>query len=138
MGPINKVYKVAFSHPNPPYTVIGLRNSERIMTSQAERLRICVFGSSSARTKPAYLEQARQLGRMIAEQGHVCVNGAGRFGGMGALNEGALKAGGESEARSIQFCFSFLFCKVEVTHGVNLRPYWTHARRRLVPLKVVS
>ena len=67
-------------------------------------LRVCVFGSSSARTKPSYLSEARELGRLIASGGHVCVNGAGRFGGMGALNEGALAAGGTVEGVIHKMC----------------------------------
>ena len=66
-------------------------------TAGTGRLRVCVFGSSSSRTKERYLEEARTLGRLLAERGHVCVNGAGRFGGMGALNDGALAAGGTVE-----------------------------------------
>ena len=60
-------------------------------------LRVCVFGSSSARTRPDYLAEARGLGALLAARGHVCLNGAGRFGGMGALNEGCLAGGGRVE-----------------------------------------
>ena len=58
-------------------------------------LRVCVYGSSSARTSKAVLEKARELGAEIANRGHICVNGAGMYGCMGALNDGCLKAGGE-------------------------------------------
>ena len=31
----------------------------------------------------------------MAEKGHVCVNGGGKFGGMGALNKSCKEAGGK-------------------------------------------
>lgn len=56
--------------------------------------RICVFGSSSARTKQSYKTEATTLGRLISENGHINVNGAGRFGCMGACNAGSLAVEG--------------------------------------------
>ena len=58
-------------------------------------MRICVYASSSQRTSPRFLEQGRALGALIAERGHVLVNGGGRFGGMGALNDACAAAGSE-------------------------------------------
>lgn len=63
----------------------------------SSKLRVVVFGSSSAKTPRAYLDAAERLGRLLAARGHVCVNGAGRFGCMGALNKGGLDAGGRVE-----------------------------------------
>ncbi|CAM9288856.1 unnamed protein product [Scytosiphon promiscuus] len=48
----------------------------------------CVYGSSSGNTPQAYLDVARKLGNLLADGGHTCVNGAGRAGCMGALNDG--------------------------------------------------
>lgn len=56
--------------------------------------RICVFASSSADTPPAFLEAAARLGMLLAQGGHVCVNGGGRSGGMGALNAAVSAHGG--------------------------------------------
>jgi len=55
---------------------------------------VCVYGSSSAKTPEKYLEASRKLGILIAENKHVCINGAGRAGCMGALNDGCSSAGG--------------------------------------------
>lgn len=52
-------------------------------------LRICCYGSSSPDTPQEYLDQAYSLGKILALRGHVCVNGAGAFGCMGAMNQGA-------------------------------------------------
>ena len=65
--------------------------------STSTGLRVVVFGSSSAKTPRVYLDAAERLGRLLAARGHVCVNGAGRFGCMGALNRGALDARGRVE-----------------------------------------
>lgn len=58
-------------------------------------IRICVYGSSSATTNAKYIEAARELGKLIAEKKYLCVNGAGRSGVMGGLNDACLEAGGQ-------------------------------------------
>eukprot|EP00941_MAST-03F_sp_MAST-3F-sp1_P001542 g1542.t1 len=58
-------------------------------------LRVCVYGSSSPRSSKAFLDASRELGAALAKRGHVCVNGGGLYGCMGALNEGALQSNGE-------------------------------------------
>ena len=57
-------------------------------------MRICVYASSSTRTSDRFMAAGRALGAAIAAGGHVLVNGGGRAGGMGALNEGCRAAGG--------------------------------------------
>ena len=52
-------------------------------------LRVCCYGSSSAMTPEKYLDEARSLGYILAKRGHTCVNGAGSFGCMSAMNDGA-------------------------------------------------
>ena len=56
---------------------------------------ICVFGSSSPRTLQKHLDVAETLGKLIADNGCVCVNGGGKFGVMGALNKGCREEKGE-------------------------------------------
>ena len=56
---------------------------------------ICVYCASSTKIAPVYFEQARILGRIIAEQNIRIVNGAGNIGLMGAVSDAALEAGGE-------------------------------------------
>ena len=60
-------------------------------------MRVCVYASSSPKTSSAFVAQGRRLGRLLAERGHVLINGGGRYGGMGALNEGCRAAGGVIE-----------------------------------------
>lgn len=59
--------------------------------------RLCVYASSSERTPELYLSAARELGTGIARSGALLVNGAGRTGCMGALNDACLSAGGRIE-----------------------------------------
>ena len=60
----------------------------------AMSLSVCVYGSSSRSTPEAYKAAARTLGAALAERGHLCINGAGAEGVMGALNEACKAAGG--------------------------------------------
>jgi len=57
-------------------------------------LRLCVFGSSRATTKDTYKAEAETLGRLISEAGHININGAGKFGCMGACNRGSMSVNG--------------------------------------------
>jgi predicted Rossmann-fold nucleotide-binding protein len=57
-------------------------------------LRVTCYGSSSSRTPERYLREARSLGYILARRGHVCVNGAGSFGCMAAMNDGCLAGNG--------------------------------------------
>lgn len=56
---------------------------------------VCVFCASSADIDVRYLEAARELGQLLAENGWRCVNGGGAVGLMGAVTDGTLDADGE-------------------------------------------
>ncbi|MEC3979733.1 TIGR00730 family Rossman fold protein [Amycolatopsis sp. H20-H5] len=57
--------------------------------------RVCVFCGSSMGFDPAYAEQARALGGLLASRGIGLVYGGASVGTMGAVADGALAAGGE-------------------------------------------
>eukprot|EP00527_Entomoneis_sp_CCMP2396_P005993 CAMPEP_0198139312 /NCGR_PEP_ID=MMETSP1443-20131203/2651_1 /TAXON_ID=186043 /ORGANISM="Entomoneis sp., Strain CCMP2396" /LENGTH=312 /DNA_ID=CAMNT_0043801417 /DNA_START=29 /DNA_END=964 /DNA_ORIENTATION=- len=57
-------------------------------------LRVCCYGSSSAETPLTYLQSAAEVGYILAKRGHTCVNGAGTFGCMAAMNQGAAAGDG--------------------------------------------
>lgn len=57
--------------------------------------RICVYSGSSAGTRALYVEQARRLGRTLAERGIGLVYGGGCLGLMGACAEAVTAARGE-------------------------------------------
>ena len=54
-----------------------------------------MFCASSANIDGRYLDDARELGRLLAQAGWRCVNGGGAVGLMGAVTDGTLDAGGE-------------------------------------------
>jgi uncharacterized protein (TIGR00730 family) len=56
---------------------------------------VCVFCGSSPGTEPAYRDNARALGRTLAENGVRLVYGGGHVGLMGVVADAALAAGGE-------------------------------------------
>jgi uncharacterized protein (TIGR00730 family) len=66
-----------------------LLNSNYIRSRASKPLRICCYGSSSSETPERYAQVARSLGYILAKRGHTCVNGAGAYGCMAAMNDGA-------------------------------------------------
>ena len=62
---------------------------------QKMRGNVCVFCASSADIDARYLQAARELGTLLAQEGWRCVNGGGAVGLMGAVTDGTLDAGGE-------------------------------------------
>lgn len=65
------------------------------VAGQAKKsLRVTCYGSSSAKTPEDYLREARSLGYILAKRGHICVNGAGSYGCMAAMNDGAVAGNG--------------------------------------------
>jgi uncharacterized protein (TIGR00730 family) len=57
--------------------------------------RLAVYCGSASPADGRYLELAREVGRTLAARGIGVVYGGGRLGLMGAVADGALKAGGE-------------------------------------------
>lgn len=57
--------------------------------------RICVFCGSNSGSDPAYVDAARQLGRLLARDGIGVVYGGGSVGLMGEVADAVLQSGGE-------------------------------------------
>ena len=57
--------------------------------------RICIYGGARESVPRTYLDAARELGAFLAGRGIGLVTGAGRYGMMGAVTEGALSVGGQ-------------------------------------------
>lgn len=57
-------------------------------------MNICVFCASSSSIAPEFFDAARELGILIAKEGHTLIYGGGRDGLMGAVAYGALENGG--------------------------------------------
>ena len=68
---------------------LAVRESPFLLEESPQPLRVCCYGSSSSLTPEKYMTEARSLGYILAKRGHTCVNGAGSFGCMAAMNDGA-------------------------------------------------
>lgn len=55
---------------------------------------VVVYCASSAEIDPLYFDAAAKLGALLAKNGITCINGAGKEGLMGALNDAMLAQGG--------------------------------------------
>jgi uncharacterized protein (TIGR00730 family) len=62
----------------------------------AQQKGITVYCASSVRIDKKYFEAAEELGKKIAATGLPVINGAGRMGLMGAVNDSVLAAGGKA------------------------------------------
>ena len=58
-------------------------------------MKICVYGASGTALAQPYYDAARELGRLLAREGHALIFGGGARGLMGACAEGASELGGE-------------------------------------------
>lgn len=66
------------------------------MTHNGRKLqKVCVYCASSERSDRVYLDSARRLGEILAENSITVVYGGGAIGSMGHLAEGALSKGGK-------------------------------------------
>ncbi|MBD5246394.1 MAG: TIGR00730 family Rossman fold protein [Barnesiella sp.] len=66
---------------------------------------ITVYCASSSRIDEAYFSAARELGSLMAQCGITLVTGSGKTGLMGAVNQGAIDAGGKTIGVIPQFMF---------------------------------
>lgn len=57
---------------------------------------ICVYGASSSRIDPKYIEAGRRVGELIARAGRTLVCGGGSTGMMAAAIDGAVAEGGRT------------------------------------------
>lgn len=73
---------------------------------------VCVFCGSSLGDDPAYAATARELGRLLADQGLRLVYGGASIGVMGAVADAALAAGGE-----VVGVIPAVLQRKEMTHG---------------------
>lgn len=58
-------------------------------------MRVVVYGSASKDTPQAFKDASFELGKLLAQRGHICVNGGGNTGCMGSLSDGCLQHGGK-------------------------------------------
>lgn len=60
----------------------------------ADDIKVCVFAAASSRIAQHFADEAYCLGKLLADQGWMCLNGGGRDGLMRAVSDGVLDNGG--------------------------------------------
>lgn len=70
------------------------KRGEDLLPSDQQIRSVCVFCASSNRVDATYLELSFRIGEMLAKHGLALVYGGAQCGMMGALADGALRAGG--------------------------------------------
>ena len=71
-----------------------VQNDPFLASLASESLNVTCYGSSSSKTPESYLQAARSVGYSLARRGHTCINGAGQYGCMAALNDGCVVGNG--------------------------------------------
>lgn len=79
---------------------------------------VVVYCASSAQIDPTYFEAAKRLGQLCAEQGISVINGAGKQGLMGALNDSTLAHGGTAIGIIPQFMADAGWCHESLTETI--------------------
>jgi uncharacterized protein (TIGR00730 family) len=109
------------STPTPTPTQVDVPIDKAVLESpflqeKADKpLRVCCYGSSSSLTPVKYLSPAKSVGYILAKRGHTCVNGAGSFGCMAAMNDGA----GEGDGHIVGVIHEMWLVESEGVRGVR-------------------
>jgi predicted Rossmann-fold nucleotide-binding protein len=97
-------------------------------------IRVTCYGSSSAKTPEPYLKEARALGYILAKRGHTCVNGAGSFGCMAAMNDGAVAGDGHIVGVIHEmFLVDDGYCGKRVDRDGGAHPAFQHLQSSQIP-----
>ncbi|MCC6777500.1 MAG: TIGR00730 family Rossman fold protein [Hyphomicrobiales bacterium] len=91
---------------------------------------VCVYCASGPGTNPAFMEAARQLGRILAESNIRLVYGAGSVGLMGAIAESVLDNGGTVTGIIPEFLVNREHMLVRIQERIVTRDM--HERKRLM------
>lgn len=66
-----------------------------IKSGKSSEYSVVVYCASSSQIGQCYFDAAALMGELLAENGITCINGAGKQGLMGALNDAVLRHGGK-------------------------------------------
>ncbi len=88
-----RVCVFASSSSLTPEPYLKVRKNERVDKTRRTQT-LCLHPPSCLLSSPSP-KVARELGEEIAKAGYLCINGGGKNGCMGALNEGARALGGK-------------------------------------------
>ncbi|OPZ30970.1 MAG: LOG family protein YvdD [Bacteroidetes bacterium ADurb.BinA174] len=81
-------------------------------------LSVVVYCASSAHIQDVYIDAARKLGKVLAENNITCITGAGKQGLMGVLNDSVLENNGKVKGIIPQFMIDSGWCHPQLTELV--------------------
>ncbi len=81
-------------------------------------LTVVVYCASSKEVGEVYLDAAKRLGQLFAENGVTCVNGAGNQGLMGVLNDSILHHGGTAKGVIPRFMADAGWCHERLSETI--------------------
>lgn len=91
---------------------------------------MCVYCASSRHCDPAYHEDARRLGGLLAQHGVTVVYGGGSTGSMGHLAEGVIAAGGRVVGVVPRFMYDLELAHQGLSELILVKDM--HERKRLM------
>jgi uncharacterized protein (TIGR00730 family) len=90
---------------------------------------ITIYAASSPRIAPVYFGAAKELGKLLAQEGIACVNGGGNEGLMACVTDAVLEYGGKATGIIPQFmvdkgwCHPYLSERI-ITKDMHTRKQW--------------
>lgn len=79
---------------------------------------VVVYCASSAEIDDVYMDAAARLGELLADNAIMCINGAGKQGLMGALNDSIIRSGGKVTGVIPRFMVDAGWCHDELSETV--------------------
>ena len=79
---------------------------------------VAVYCASSSLIDACYLEAAERLGELLAGNGIICINGAGKQGLMGVLNDSVIRNGGTVKGIIPQFMVDAGWCHDQLNETI--------------------
>lgn len=79
---------------------------------------VVVYCASSSQVNRCYFEAAERLGELLAAKDIICINGAGKQGLMGALNDSVMRHGGTVKGIIPQFMVDAGWCHEQLSETI--------------------
>lgn len=91
---------------------------------------VTVYAASSSQIASVYFDAAEELGRLLAEHGITCINGAGNKGLMNTLTDAVLNRGGKVIGVIPRFMVDEGWCHVSLSERIETPDM--HTRKRIM------
>ena len=83
-----------------------------------KKLSVVVYCASSTEIDKSYVDATARLGQLLAENGVTCINGAGKQGLMGALNDSIIQHGGKVKGVIPRFMVDAGWCHEQLDETI--------------------